>query len=77
MLKHRLDHLTNGVRSLLNENGYEFSEADKALLEKILEELDEVSNNENGISHNRIFEVLSLVIRYLKFFGVDDITDLF
>ncbi len=77
MLKHRLDHLMNGVRSLLNEDGYEFSEADKALLEKILEELEEMKNNESGSSQNRLFEILSLVIRYLKFFGVDDISDLF
>ena len=77
MLKHRLDHLTNGVRLLLNENGYEFSEVDKALLEKIFEELEEMKNNESGSSQIRMFEILSLVIRYLKFFGVDDISDLF
>lgn len=77
MLRHRLDHLKNGIRSLLNEDGYEFSEADKALLEEILEELEEMSNNENGGSQIRVFEILSLVIRYLKFFGVNDISDLF
>ena len=77
MLKHRLDHLSNGVRSLLNENGYEFSEADKALLEEILEELEEIKNGESGGSQIRIFEILSLVLRYLKFFGVDNISELF
>lgn len=77
MLKHRLGHLANGVRSLLNENGYEFSEADKALLEEILEELEEMIRSESGGSHVRIFEILSLVLRYLKFFGVDDVSDLF
>jgi hypothetical protein len=77
MLKHRLDRLKSGVRSLLNENGYEFSDADKALLEEILEELEGMSNDENGSNHNRMFEVLSLVMRYLRFFGVNDISDLF
>lgn len=77
MLKHRLDHLANGVRSLLNENGYEFSEADKALLEEILEELEEMIKSESGGSQVRVFEILSLVIRYLKFFGFDDISNLF
>lgn len=77
MLKHRLDHLANGVRSLLNENRYEFSESDKALLEEILEELEEMIKSESGGSQVRIFEILSLVLRYLRFFGVDDISGLF
>lgn len=77
MKRHRLDHLASGVRSLLNENGYEFSDADKALLEEILEELEELIKTESGGSQIRVFEILSLVLRYLKFFGVDDVSDLF
>jgi hypothetical protein len=77
MVKHRLDHLVTGVRLLLNEDGYAFSDADKALLEEILEELEEMSKSENGANQIRIFEILSLVIRYLRFFGIDDVSDLF
>lgn len=77
MIRHRLDHLASGVRSLLNENGYEFSDADKALLEEILEELEELIKTESSGSQIRVFEILSLVLRYLKFFGIDDISGLF
>ena len=77
MDKHKLDRLQLGVRSLLVKNGYSFSDEDKALLETILVELEEISNNDSGKNQNQIWELLSLVLRFMKFFGVDDLTDLF
>ncbi len=75
--KHRVDQLQNGVRSLLAKSGYAFSEEDKALLEAILVELEEMSNNEKDNSPDQILKVLSLLLRFLKFFGIDDISGLF
>ena len=76
MFKHRLDRLIIGARSLIREDGYSFSEADKALLEEILAELEEMSKNAE-VSGPKLLDLLSLVLRYLKFFGIDDITGLF
>ena len=42
----KTDQLCEKLRSLLNENGYGFSDEDRALLEKILRELEELSTNE-------------------------------
>ncbi len=75
--KQRVDQLQNGVRSLLAKSGYAFSEEDKALLEAILVELEEISNNEKDNSPDQILKVLSLLLRFLKFFGIDDISGLF
>lgn len=75
--KQRVDQLQYGVRSLLAKSGYAFSEEDKALLEVILVELEEMSNNETDNSPNELLKVLSLLLRFLKFFGIDDITGLF
>jgi len=75
--KHRVDQLQNGVRSILAKSGYAFSEEDKALLEAILVELEEMSNNETDNSPDELLKVLSLLLRFLKFFGIDDITELF
>jgi len=75
--KHRIDQLQSGVKSLLAKNGYAFSEEDKALLKTILVELEEISNNETDNSPNELLKVLSLLLRFLKFFGIDDITKLF
>lgn len=75
--KHRIDQLQNGVKSLLAESGYAFSEEDKALLKAILVELEEMSNNEKDNSPDEFLKVLSLLLRFLKFFGIDDITKLF
>ncbi len=77
MDKHKLDRLQHGVRSLLVKNGYSFSDEDKALLETILVELEEISNDDSGNNHNRILELLSLVLKFMKFFGINDMTDLF
>jgi len=75
--KHRVDQLLDGVRSLLANDGYAFSEEDKALLKAILVELEEISNNETDNSPDELLKVLSLLLRFLKFFGIDDITKLF
>lgn len=75
--KHRVDQLQNGVKSLLAKSGYAFSEEDKALLEVILVELEEMSNNEKDNSPDQFLKVLSLLLRFLKFFGIDDISGLF
>ena len=75
--KQKVDQLQNGVKSLLAKSGYTFSEEDKALLEAILVELEEMSNNETDNSLDDVLKVLSLLLRFLKFFGIDDITGLF
>ena len=78
-MKHKqtVDQLQNGVKSLLAKSGYAFSDEDKALLEAILVELEEMSNNEKDNSPDQLLKVLSLLLRFLKFFGIDDITQLF
>ncbi|MCZ4695532.1 hypothetical protein DWB61_11525 [Ancylomarina euxinus] len=75
--KHRIDQLQNGVKSILAKSGYAFSEEDKTLLEAILLELEEMSNNETDNSPNELLKILSLLLRFLKFFGIDDIIELF
>lgn len=75
--KHRIDQLQSGVKSLLAKSGYAFSEEDKALLKAILVELEEMSDNETDNSPDELLNVLSLLLRFLKFFGIDDITKLF
>ena len=75
--KHRVDQLQDGVRSILAKSGYAFSEEDKALLEAILIELEEMSNDETDNSPDELLKVLSLLLRFLKFFGIDDVTGLF
>jgi hypothetical protein len=73
---HRIDQLQSGVKSLLAKSGYAFSEEDKALLKAILVELEEMSNNEMDNSPDELLKVLSLLLRFLQFFGIDDITKL-
>ena len=75
--KQKIDQLQSGVKSLLAKSGYAFSEEDKALLEAILVELEEMSNNEKDNSPDEVLKILSLLLRFLKFFGIDDITGLF
>ncbi len=75
--KQKVDQLLNGVRSLFAKNGYAFSEEDKALLENILVELEEMLNNQKGNSPDQMLQTLFLVLKFLKFFGIDDITGLF
>jgi len=75
--KHRIDQLQSGVKSLLAKSGYAFSEEDKAILKSILVELEEMSISEKDNSSNELLTVLSLLLRFLKFFGIDDITKLF
>jgi len=75
--KQKVDQLQSGVKSLLAKSGYAFSEEDKALLEAILVELEEMSNNEKDNSPDEVLKILSLLLRFLKFFGIDDITGLF
>ena len=75
--KQKVDQLHSGVKSLLAKGGYAFSEEDKALLEAILVELEEMSNNEKDNSPDEVLKILSLLLRFLKFFGIDDISGLF
>jgi len=75
--KSKVDQLQSGVKSLLAKSGYAFSEEDKALLEAILVELEEMSNIETDNSPDDVLKILSLLLRFLKFFGIDDITGLF
>lgn len=75
--KQKVDQLQSGVKSLLAKSGYAFSEEDKALLEAILVELKEKSNNEKDNSPDEVLKILSLLLKFLKFFGIDNITKLF
>lgn len=77
MDKYKLERLKKGVSSLLVKNGYAFSEEDKALLENIQAELEELTKADATSSKNQIWEILSLVSKFLKFFLADEITDLF
>ena len=70
----KTDQLCEKLRSLLNENGYGFSDEDRALLEKILRELEELSTNEiDGNSRSSLVDYLLIALRFLKFFGIDDV----
>lgn len=75
--KQRVDQLQDGVRSLLTKNGYTFSEEDTTLLENILLELENMSKCQDGINPNQAIQIISLLLKFLKFFGVDDFTGLF
>ncbi|MEM8506697.1 MAG: hypothetical protein AAF717_02655 [Bacteroidota bacterium] len=75
--KTKIDKLRDGVKSLLVKNGYAFSEEDKALLEEILEELEDLSKREDGVDPNEVLKYISLLLRFLKFFGIEDFTGLF
>jgi hypothetical protein len=77
MFEHNLERMHQGVNSLLQENRYAFSEADKALLNEILIELEEALIQKKPDNGKKVFDSLSLVLRYLKFFGIDNISDLF
>lgn len=77
MSKNNLDLLCKKFRSLLDENRYKFSDADRVLLEEILLELEEMADGDSPDKGDRTIEVLSLIIRYLKFLGIDSILDLF
>ena len=77
MNKHFLS-LAEKAKTLLDENRYVFSETDKVLLQKITEELEELSQKPDGTDYQKeLFDIVSLILRYLKFFGINDITDLF
>ena len=72
------DLLCEKLRSLLNENGYGFSDEDKVLLEEILNELEELSKREiDGNSRDAPLKFLLIAMRFLKLFGIDNIDQLF
>ena len=72
------NRLQNEVRQLLTKNGYSFSEKDKALLEEILLELDKLPEIDNSGQKNEILlKYLSLLFKYLQFFGIKNLEDLF
>ncbi len=75
--KTKIDKLLDGVKSLLVKNGYAFSDEDKALLEEILEELEDLSKRKEGVDPNEVLKYISLLLRFLKFFGVENFTGLF
>lgn len=74
--KTKIDKLRDGVKSLLVKNGYAFSDEDKALLEEILEELEDLSKRKEGVDPNEVLKYISLLLRFLKFFGIEDLTGL-
>ena len=75
--KHTIGQLQDGVRSILAKSGYALPDEDKAILEAILVELDEMSTNSTDESSYDVLKVLSLLLRFLKFFGIEDISELF
>lgn len=75
--KQKIDKLRLGVESLISKNGYSFTEEEKSLLEEILVELELISNIEKDESPDQLFKVISIIFRFLKFFEIDNITDLF
>lgn len=75
--KTKIDKLYNGVKSLLVKNGYMFSDEDKALLEDILKELEDLSKREEGDDPDEVLKYTSILLRFMKFFGIDDLTGLF
>lgn len=75
---HETDQLCEKLRSLLSENGYRFSDSDKAILEEILFELEKISKNRVEVeSQDSFLEYLLIVTRFLKFLGIDSIDQLF
>lgn len=74
--KSNLDQLIERVRSLISEDGYSFSDQDKILLKEILAELEEMSKNNKGKSPKAI-DILNLLFKFLDFFGIDEISQLF
>lgn len=75
--KTKIDRLRDGVESLLAKSGYAFSNEDKALLEEILKELRELPNQKEGVPPDDWSRYISLLLRFLKFFGTDDVSKLF
>jgi len=75
--KTKIDKLRDGVKSLLVKNGYAFSDEDKTLLEEILKELEDLSKRKEGVDPNEVLKYISLLLRFLKFFGIEDFTGLF
>jgi len=78
-MKHNfnLNQLQEGVRFILAKSGYTFSDEDRALLEAILVELETISEYEKDNSPDQLLRILSLLLRFLKFLGIDDISSLF
>ena len=75
---HETDQLCEKLKSLLNENGYRFSDADRVLLEEILKELEELSKKEiEGKSRDSPLGYLLIVMRLLKFLGIENVDQLF
>ncbi|WP_300025012.1 hypothetical protein [uncultured Maribacter sp.] len=78
-MKHNfnLNQLLEGVRLILAKSGYTFSDEDRALLEAIHVELEKISEYERDDSPDQTLQILSLLLRFLKFLGIDDISSLF
>ena len=78
MKKHKqnIDELRNGVKSILAKSGYSFSEEDRALLECILVEFEEISKNEKDFDLD-IIKLISSLLKLLNFFGIKEVSDLF
>lgn len=74
--KSTLDQLIERVRSLISEDGYSFSDQDKILLKEILAKLEEMSGDNKGNPH-RLMDILNLLFKFLEFFGIDEISQLF
>lgn len=78
MEKLKTDQLIKRVESLIKkENGYMFSDEDRALLEEILTTLKENPENPPDIDDmdGRFVKVLTLVIKLLEFFDIDSFSD--
>jgi len=78
VLKNKLstDQLSEGIRSMLANDGYTFSKEDKSLLEAILVELEQIPKGKD-LSPDQMVRIVSIILRFLEFFGIDDFTTLF
>ncbi len=68
--KHEIDRLRSGVASIISQNGYMFSDKDKALFEKVartLQDISECKEKTNSISPQ---DIVLIVMRFLEFFGI-------
>lgn len=74
---HDFDQLRKKIRSLLEKDGYDYSDPDIAVLEEILALLDELIENSNSDNDQKVYMLLMLVLKFLEFLGIQDISDLF
>lgn len=64
------------LKSIIQESGYAFSDEDKTILIEILELLEKISKEERPDEGKSLIEYFSLVMKFLRFFGIENLSDL-